>query len=87
MESLNDYEVQEITRPQYKALAEIVSKNKHSLPFLEEKLNEYTKSIPNITSWEFTKYLNEDKVKVMTKDSTYYFKLNSVKKSVAPNEL
>ena len=87
MESLNDYEVQEITRAQYKALVEIVNKNKHSLPFLEEKLNEYTKSIPIITSWEFTKYLNDNKVKVTTKDSTYYFKLNSVKKSISPNEL
>jgi len=87
MTSLNDYEVQEITRAQYIAIVEIVNKNKNSLPFLEEKLNEYTKSIPNITGWAFAKYLNEDKVKVTTKDSIYYFKLNSFKKSIQPYEL
>lgn len=87
MESLNDYEVQEITRAQYKALIEIINKNKHSLPFLTEKLNEYTKSISNITGWLFTNYLNEEKVMVTTRDSTYYFKLNPVKKYIAPNEL
>lgn len=87
MESLNDYEVQEITRAQYKALVEIVNKNKHSLPFLAEKLDEYVKTIPNITGWEFTKYLNQNKVKVTTKDSTYYFKMSPLKKAVGPNEL
>lgn len=87
MESLNDYEIQEITRAQYKALVEIVNKNKHNLQFLEEKLNEYTKSIPNIIKFSFTEENGMKKVKVMTKDSSYYFKLNRVQKMSSPYEL
>jgi len=87
MESLNDHEVQEITRAQYKAIVEIVNKNKHNLQFLEEKLLDYTKSIPNITGFYFVKENGVNKVKVTTADSMYYFKLVPFKKLNVPNEI
>jgi len=87
MESLNDYEVKEITRAQYKGIVEVINKNKHSTPFLVEKMDEYVKAIPVIESWEFATYLGNKKIKVMTADSVYYFKLNKIKKEIPPNEL